>query len=48
MLTHWGAWLYPLARIVYVPFYAAGFPSIRSLVGLVSLGGIPLLLIPII
>jgi uncharacterized MAPEG superfamily protein len=47
-LTHWGAWLYLIARVVYVPLYAAGVPYIRSLVWLVSLGGILLVLIAII
>lgn len=47
-LTHWGAWLYLIARVVYVSLYAAGIPHIRSLVWFVSLGGILLLLIPII
>lgn len=47
-LTHRGAWLYLIARIVYVPLYVAGIPYIRSCVWLVSLGGILLVLIPII
>ena len=47
-LTRWGAWLYLIARLVYVPLYAAGIPYIRSLVWLVSLGGILLVLSPII
>ena len=46
--TRWGAWLYLNARLVYVPLYAAGVPYIRSLVWLVSLGGILLVLSPII
>ena len=47
-LTQWGAWLYLIARIVYVPLYAAGIPYIRSLVWTVSLAGILLVLIPIV
>ncbi len=47
-LTHWGAWLYLIARIVYVPLYAAGVPYVRSLVWVVSLAGILLVLVPII
>ena len=31
-LTEWGARLYFLARVAYVPLYAAGVPLIRSLV----------------
>jgi uncharacterized MAPEG superfamily protein len=30
-LTLWGAWLYVLARIVYVPLYAFGVRYVRSL-----------------
>jgi uncharacterized MAPEG superfamily protein len=47
-LTLWGAWLYIVARVVYVPIYAAGIPFIRSLVWMVSLLGIILLLVPIV
>jgi uncharacterized MAPEG superfamily protein len=43
-LTLWGAWLYLLARIVYVPLYAAGVPYLRSLTWLVSLLGLALVL----
>jgi len=42
--TQLGAWLYLLARIVYVPLYAAGVPYLRSLVWGVSLAGILLIL----
>ncbi|MGF6772380.1 putative MAPEG superfamily protein [Paraburkholderia sp. GAS199] len=48
VLTLWGAWLYVLARVVYVPIYAAGIPYLRSLVWVVSLCGIVLILVPII
>jgi uncharacterized MAPEG superfamily protein len=47
-LTLWGAWLYLLARIVYVPLYAYGVPLIRSLAFQVSLVGLTLLLIAIL
>lgn len=47
-LTLWGAWLYIIARVVYLPLYAAGIPFLRSLVWLVSLLGILLVLVPII
>ena len=43
-LTLWGCWLYLVARIVYVPLYAAGIPMVRSLVWLVSLAGLALVL----
>ena len=42
--TQWGAWLYLLARIAYVPLYVAGVPYLRSLVWVVSLAGILLIL----
>ena len=47
-LTFYGAWLYLLARIVYVPLYAAGVPYIRSLVWLASFAGLVLVLIAIV
>ena len=43
-LTLWGCWMYLLARIVYVPLYAAGIPFVRSLVWLVSLVGLVMVL----
>jgi uncharacterized MAPEG superfamily protein len=35
-----GAWLWFVARLVYIPLYLAGIPYIRSLVWLVSLAGL--------
>jgi uncharacterized MAPEG superfamily protein len=35
-----GAWLYVVARALYVPLYAAGAPVLRSLVWLAALVGI--------
>lgn len=43
-LTLWGCWMYLLARIVYIPLYAAGIPYVRSLVWLVSLAGLVMVL----
>ena len=43
-LTLWGCWLYLLARIVYVPLYAAGIPVLRTLVWLVSMVGLVMIL----
>lgn len=43
-LTLWGCWLYLLARIVYVPLYAAGIPVLRTLVWMVSLLGLVMIL----
>lgn len=47
-LTLWGCWMYLLARIVYVPLYAAGIPLVRSLVWLVSLAGLVLVLFAVL
>jgi uncharacterized MAPEG superfamily protein len=44
-LSHWGALLYVIARIVYVPLYAFGVKYIRTLVWAVSIVGIVLLII---
>ena len=35
-----GAWLWFVARLVYIPLYLAGIPYIRSVVWLVSLAGL--------
>ena len=43
-LTLWGCWMYLIARIVYIPLYAAGIPYVRSLVWLVSLAGLVMVL----
>jgi uncharacterized MAPEG superfamily protein len=40
VLTYWGSALYFWARLVYVPFYAFGVPTIRSLIWIVSLVGL--------
>lgn len=39
-LSVYGAWIYLVARIVYIPMYVFGVKGIRSLVWAVSLGGI--------
>jgi uncharacterized MAPEG superfamily protein len=48
VMTHWGALIYIIARVIYLPLYAAGIPFLRSLVWAVSFIGIILVLIPII
>ena len=40
LLTWWGSLLYVGARILYVPLYAAGVPSIRTLVWFISIIGL--------
>lgn len=44
-LSEWGAILYFVARLAYVPLYVAGIPIIRSLVWNVAFVGIVLLLV---
>lgn len=39
-LTLWGSGLYVAARALYVPLYATGVPTVRSLVWLVGLIGL--------
>ena len=46
--SHWGAILYLIARVVYLPLYAYGIPYIRSIVWMISLIGILLVLCPLI
>ena len=40
-----GAWLWLLARVVYVVLYAAGIPVVRTLVWIASILGLVLMLI---
>ncbi|MDP1632066.1 MAG: MAPEG family protein [Caulobacter sp.] len=39
-LTHWGALIYLVGRVAYVPLYAFGVKQIRSLVWLASTAGL--------
>lgn len=48
VFSHWGAILYLVARIVYLPLYAFGIPYVRSVVWVISLIGILMVLFPII
>ena len=47
-LTLFGARIYLLGRLVYLPLYAAGVPYVRSLVWLVSMAGLALVLLAIL
>ena len=47
-LTLWGAWIFLLARIIYVPLYGLGVPMVRSLIWGVSLLGLALVLFAIL
>jgi uncharacterized MAPEG superfamily protein len=44
-LTYWGAILYVVGRLLFVPIYAAGLPVIRTLVWTVSMVGIVLVIV---
>ena len=47
-LTLWGAWIFLIARLVYVPLYGFGVPKVRSIVWGVSLIGLALILFAIL
>ena len=44
-LTVWGAGLYVAARALYVPLYASGIPTVRTLVWFVSLVGLVMVIV---
>ena len=48
LLTLIGAWVYLLARIVYVPLYAFGVPVVRSLAWTAAMLGLALVLFAIL
>jgi uncharacterized MAPEG superfamily protein len=47
-LTYWGAVIYLVARVLYVPLYAFGVPFVRSAVWSVGLAGLILILVAIL
>jgi uncharacterized MAPEG superfamily protein len=44
-MAQWGTALYVVARIVYVPLYAAGIPYLRTLVWTISIVGLVLVIV---
>ena len=46
--TYWGAWIYMIARVGYVPLYAFGIPYIRSLVWVASMAGLCAIILSIL
>jgi len=44
-LTYWGAMLYVVGRLLFVPIYAAGLPVVRTLVWTVSMVGIVMVIV---
>ncbi len=47
-LSQWGAWLYLLGRLVYLPLYAFGVFLVRSIAWNVATAGILLLLVGVL
>ena len=47
-LTTWGAWIYLVARVVYLPLYGFGVPKLRSVAWGVSLLGFLLVLVAVL
>ncbi len=43
-LSFYGAWIYFIGRVLYVPLYAAGIPVVRTLVWLISIVGMLMVL----
>jgi uncharacterized MAPEG superfamily protein len=44
-LTYWGAILYVVGRLLFVPIYAAGLPVVRTLVWTASMVGIVMVIV---
>lgn len=47
-LTYYGAWVYFIARILYVPAYAFGIPYIRSLIWFTSMIGLAMIVLALL
>jgi|AntDeeMetagen134_2_1112570.scaffolds.fasta_scaffold08640_1 uncharacterized MAPEG superfamily protein len=47
-VTAAGAWLYLIARVVYLPMYLFGVPWLRTLAWTISLLGIAMMLVPLL
>lgn len=48
MLTLIGAWLYVVARVVYIPAYGYGIPYIRSYIWMASMAGLILIILALL
>jgi uncharacterized MAPEG superfamily protein len=48
LYSYWGALIYLVARVVYLPLYALGIPKIRTMVWLVSILGLLMVLLPLL
>lgn len=47
-LAELGALIFLLARLVYVPVYAAGIPILRSLIWLIAMSGLLIMTLPLL
>jgi uncharacterized MAPEG superfamily protein len=47
-LTALGGWIWLVARLVYLPIYAAGIPVIRTIVFIISMVGLGMVLWPLL
>jgi uncharacterized MAPEG superfamily protein len=47
-MTYYGAWLYALSRVVYIPSYAFGVPYVRSLIWALSMIGLAMIVLPLL
>lgn len=47
-LTLIGAWLYVVARVVYIPAYGYGIPYIRSYIWMASMAGLILIILALL
>jgi uncharacterized MAPEG superfamily protein len=47
-MTLWGAWMYFLGRVVYLPLYALGIPVLRTLTWVVSMLGLIMIIVAIL
>lgn len=48
MLTLIGAWLYVVARVLYIPAYGYGIPYIRSYIWMASMAGLILIILALL
>lgn len=47
-LTYLGAWLYVIARVLYVPAYGLGIPYIRSFIWMASMAGLVMIILALL
>lgn len=47
-LTYLGAWLYVIARVLYIPAYGFGIPYIRSFIWMASMAGLIMIILALL